>query len=124
MGKAFEKQIKKIKDQEEKQIKTIQDQGQVKTTKKYSYDDKDTPFILKQKKIFNELVDERLEKISDLDGRVNSDDLIYRYRDNTADSKFDEFDNTLDIINKIRDGKTDLADVKTNQKKLNLFLER
>ena len=116
--------LKKIKDQEEKQIKTIQDQGQVKTTKKYSYDDEDTPFILKQKKIFNELVDERLEKISDLDERVNSDDLIYRYRGNTADSKFDEFDNTLDIINKTRDGKTDLADVKTNKKKLNLFLER
>ena len=31
LGKAFEKQIKTIKDQGEKQIKAIQDQGQVKT---------------------------------------------------------------------------------------------
>ena len=61
MGKAFEKQIK-----------TIQDQGQVKTIKKYSYDSEDTPFISKQKEIFNGLVDERLEKITDLDERVNS----------------------------------------------------
>ena len=43
LGKAFEKQIKTIKDQGEKQIKAIQ--GQVKTIKKYSYDDKHTPFI-------------------------------------------------------------------------------
>ena len=57
LGKAFEKQIKTIEDQGEKQIKTIQDQGQVKTIKKYAYDDEDTPFISKQKEIFNELVD-------------------------------------------------------------------
>ena len=75
MGKAFEKQIKTIEDQREKQIKTIQDQGQVKTIKKYTYNNEDTPLIPKQKEIFNELVDERLEKIVGLDKKVNSDDL-------------------------------------------------
>ena len=78
LGKAFEKQIKTIEDQGEKQIKAIQDQGQVKAIKKYGYDAEDTPFISKQKEIFNELVDERLEKITNLDKKVNSDDLIYR----------------------------------------------
>ena len=48
-------------------MKAIQDQGQVKAIKKYDYDSKDTPFISKQKEIFNELVDERREKITDLD---------------------------------------------------------
>ena len=67
LGKAFEKQIKTIEDQGEKQIKAIQDQGQVKTIKKYAYDAEDTPLISKQKEIFNELVDERFEKIVDLD---------------------------------------------------------
>ena len=67
LGKAFGKQIKTIEDQGEKQIKVIQGQGQVKAIKKYDYDDEDTPFISKQKEIFNELVDERLEKITDLD---------------------------------------------------------
>ena len=122
LGKAFEKQIKTIEDQGEKQIKAIQDQGQVKTIKKYDYDAEDTPFISKQKEIFNELVDERLEKITDLDERVNSDDLIYRYKRNTADTKLDKFDNALDIINKIRDGKTDLAHVKNNQQKFKSYL--
>ena len=104
LGKAFEKQIKTIEDQGEKQIKAIQDQGQVKTIKKYAYDSEDTPFISKQKEIFNELADERLEKITDLDKKVNSDNLIYRYKGRTADAKFDKFDNALDIIDKIRNG--------------------
>ena len=66
LGEAFEKQIKTIEDQRQKQIKAIQDQG-VKTIKKCTYEAEDTPLILKQKKIFNELVDEGLEKIADLD---------------------------------------------------------
>ena len=61
LGKAFEKQIK-----------TIQNQGQVKTIK-YIYVNEDTPLISKQ--IFNELVDERLEEITDLDEKINSDNL-------------------------------------------------
>ena len=122
LGKAFEKQIKTIKDQGEKQIKAIQDQGQVKTIKKYAYDAEDTPFISKQKEIFNELVDERLEKITDLDKKVNSDDLIYRYKGNTPDLNFDEFDNALALIDKIRDGKISLTDVKNNQEKFKSYL--
>ena len=122
MGKAFEKQIKIIEDQEEKQIKAFQGQG--KTIKKFAYDVEDTPFISKQKEIFKELVDERREKIIDLVKKVNSDDLIYRYRGNTADEKFDEFDNALNIKNKIQNGDIRLADVKNNKKKLSLILEK
>ena len=122
MGKAFEKQIKTIEDQGEKQIKAFQGQG--KTIKKYAYDAEDTPFISKQKEIFNKFVDERREKIIDLDKKVNSDDLIYRYWCNTADVKFDEFDNALNIINKIQNGDIRLSDVKNNKKKLSLIFEK
>ena len=55
--------------------KLKQDQGQVKSIKKYGYDDEDTPFISKRKEIFNELVDERREKITDLDKKVNSNSI-------------------------------------------------
>ena len=121
LGKAFEKQIKTSEDQGEKQIKAIQGQGQVKATKKYPYDAEDTPFISKQKEIFNELVDERREKITDLDKKVNSDDLIYRYKGNTADAKFDKFDNALNIINKIQNVEISLADVENKQEKLKSY---
>ena len=66
-------------------------------------------------------MDERLEKITDLDKKVNSDDLIYRYRGNAADVKFDEFDNALNFINKIQNGEIRLADVKNNQEKFKLI---
>ena len=49
LGKAFEKQIKTIEDQGEKQTKAIQNQEQVKTIKKYTYDDEDSPLFSKQK---------------------------------------------------------------------------
>ena len=122
-GKTFLKQIKTIEDQREKQIKAIQDQGQLKTIKKYAYDAEDTPFLSKQKEIFNELVDKRCEKIIDLDKKkVNSEDLIYRYRSNTAAVKFNEFDNAFNIINKIQNGEIRLADVKSNQEKFKSYL--
>ena len=65
LGKAVEKQIKTIEDQGNKQIKAIQDKGKIKTIQKYAYDTEDTPLISKQKEMFNELVDERLKKITD-----------------------------------------------------------
>ena len=119
LGKAFDKQIKKIKDQGKKQVdalNNLKSDNKI-TIKKYTYDPNDTPFISKQKEIFNKLVDERLEKITDLDKKVNSDDLIYRYKGKLADTKFDEFDNGLVFINKIRDGKKDLAEIKNDQQK-------
>ena len=67
--------------------------------------------------MFNKLVDKRIEKITDLDEKVSNDDLTYRYKGKFADRKFDEFDNALGIINKIRYGKGVLADVKKNQQK-------
>ena len=67
-------------------------------------------------------MDERLEKITDLDKKVNSDDLIYRYKGNTADVKFDKFDNALNIINKIQNAEISLADVKNNQEKFKSYL--
>ena len=90
--------------------------------KKHSYDSEDTSFISKQKEIFNKLVDERLEKITDLNEKVNSDDLIYRYKGKTADAKFDEFDNAINIASKVQDSKIDLADVKNNQQKFKSYL--
>ena len=77
--------------------------------------------ITKQKEIFNELVDERLEKIISLDKKVNSDDLIYRYKGHTPDLKLDEFDNALAIIDKTRNGKISLTDVKIIKRNLNLI---
>ena len=54
--------------------------------------------------------------------KVNRDDLIHRYKSKLADTKFKEFENALDIINKIQDGKKDLAEVKNNEQDFKLYL--
>ena len=118
LGKTFEKQIKTIEDLEEKQIKAIDGQGQIKRIKKYAYDADDAPLISKQKEIFHELEDEMFEKITDLNNKVDSS----RYKGNTPEINFDEFDNAFDIIDKIRDGKIDLSNVKNNKEKFKSYL--
>ena len=89
--------------------KAIKGQRQVKTIKKYTYNDLDSPLILKQKKILNELVDERLEEITELDKNVILNNLIYRYKGPTADIKFDKFDNVLNLLDKVKEGEISLA---------------
>ena len=45
------------------------------------------------------------------------DDLIYRYKGNTTDAKFDAFDNAFILLDKIRDSKISLADGRNDQVK-------
>ena len=71
LGKAFDKQIKTIKDQGEKQVEALNnlkpDNNNETSIKKYKYYNKDSPRMSKQKEIFNKLVDERIEKIANLE---------------------------------------------------------
>ena len=71
--------------------------------------------ISKQKEIFNKLVDERLDEITELDEKFNTDNLIYKYKGHTADLKFNKFDNSHSLIDKIKKGEISLADTKNNQ---------
>ena len=115
LGKAFEKHTKTITDQREKQIKAIQNQGQVKTIKDYAYNNKDSPWISKEKEIFSKLADERLEEITELDKKVSPDHLIYRHKGPTADVIFNEFDNVLNLLDKTREGEISLAGAKNDR---------
>ena len=69
LGKAFEKQTNKIEkqkkaieDQGEKQIKAIQYKGLIKSIKNFASNIDDSPIVLKEKKIYNKVIDEVLEK--------------------------------------------------------------
>ena len=57
--------------------------------------------ISKQKEIFNKLADKRLRKISELNKKVNLDELVYRYKGRSPDELFDKFHNALDLIDKM-----------------------
>ena len=123
LGKAFEKQIKTIEYQGEKQIKAIQNQESIKTIKKYDdYDDEDSSLISKQKEIFHELVDKRIKETTELSEKVNHNDLIYKYKGNTASVNFDQFDNAFSLLDKIRNGKISLTNAKSDQEKFRSYL--
>ena len=53
-----------------------------------------------------------------MDEKVNGDDLIYIYKGRTANANFDEFNNALNIINKIQNGEIELADVKKESREI------
>ena len=73
----------------------------------------------KQKEIFNKLADERLEEITNLDKKVNPKDLKNKYKGPTADAKFNEFDNAINLLDKIREDEIRLADTKNGQEEFN-----
>ena len=118
LGKAFKKQTKTIKDQGEKQVKTIQDKRPIKSIKKFAYNISDSPIVLKEKEIYNKFTEESFDKINDLDKKVDTNNLVFKYKGNTADEDFSKFDSALDVINKIRDGEISLNEANEEQAKL------
>ena len=74
--------------------------------------------VLKEKEIHNKLTEESSEKINNLDKKVGTYKLVFKYKGNTSDKDFSKFDNALDLINKIRDGEISLNEAKDNHTKL------
>ena len=104
-GQAFEKETKTIKDQIRKQIEALYNQGQVKTIRKYTFNDKNSWLILKLKDIFKKFANERLEQMNGLENKADPDNIIYRYEGPTVDIKFNKLDNVLNFLDKISEGK-------------------
>ena len=71
--------------------------------------------ILEQKQIFHKLADERLEEITELDKKVNADNLIYKYKGPTTNAKFNELDIAFNLIRKMKEGGIILADAKNDK---------
>ena len=92
LGKAFEKQTKTIEDQGKKQIKAIEDdekqlvESNELIKKDFNTDRESIPFD-EQKQIFNELGEERSSEFKDLENRTNPDNLIYKYKNESASRK-------------------------------------
>ena len=73
--------------------------------------------ISKQKGIFNKLTKEKFNEITELDNKVDTGNLIWRYKGETTDEKFDEFDNAFSLLDKIRDGIMSIPGAKIDQRK-------
>ena len=53
--------------------------------------------------------------MTELDEKVNRNDLIYRCKGKTTDENFNTNNNTLDLINKIKNGEIKLVEAKNDQ---------
>ena len=74
LGNAFEKPLKTIEDQGEKQVKAIQD-----NRKQLISDDdyKNKLLISKEREIFKDIYNKRLDKIEELNNKIDYDNLKY-----------------------------------------------
>ena len=78
LGKAFEKQIKTIENQGKKQVKAIQDNKQLVNININKDDDYKNKLLLsKEREIFKDTYNKRLDKIEELNNKIDYDNLEY-----------------------------------------------
>ena len=113
LGKAFEKQIKTIEDQGKKQVKAIQDKQLVNINKDVDY--KDKLLLSKERGVFKDIYNKRLDKIEELNNKIDYDNLQYVAVNSGKRYNFTELKDPLTFLNEIKKGKMSLEEVKNIQ---------
>ena len=118
LGKAFEKQTKTIEDQGEKQIKAIQDNNKLQLTNNYDY--KDKLLISRETKIFKDIYNKRLDKIEELNNKIDYDNLKYFVEKSGAkkdsiEYNFNKIEDPITFLNDIKKGKISIQEAKGKQ---------
>ena len=67
------------------------------------------------KKIFEELVKEKFDEIKELSNEINQNELIYCFKGNTVRRRFDDFNNGIELFEKVKSGKIKLKEAKKLQ---------
>ena len=114
LGKAFEKQIKTIKDQVEKQVKAIQDNKQLVNINKDDYQDK--LLHSKEREIFKDIYNKRLDKIVEMNNQIDYDDLDYVVLKSNMEYNFSMEKDPISFLNAIKEGEISLEEAKNRQK--------
>ena len=100
LGKAFEKQTKTIKDQGKKQVKAIQDNKQLVNINKDD-DYKDKLLLSKEREIFKDIYNKRLDKIEELNNKIDYDDLNYVILNENMEYNFSIEKDPISLLNDI-----------------------
>ena len=122
LGKAFEKQTKTTEDQGKQRVKAIQDNKQLININKNDDDDdyKDKLLLSKERKIFKDIYNKRLDKIEELDNKIDYNDLKYVAINNGKTYQFSGMKDPLTFLNGIKKGIISLEEAKHNQQ---IFLD-
>ena len=117
LGKAFEKQIKTIEGQGKKQVKAIQEKQIVNINNKDNYKDnyKDKILLLKEREIFKDIYNKRLDKIEELNNKIDYDNLEYAVYSRKELIDFSELKSPLTLLDKIKKGQMTLEEAKNDQ---------
>ena len=113
LGKAFKKQVKTIEEQREKQIKAIQD-NKVQSVNRYDY--KKELLLTKERQIFRDIYNRRIDEIEDINEKVNYRDLKYTVISSGEEFEFDVSEDPLIFLNDIKKGKISLQKAENMQK--------
>ena len=121
LGKAFKKQVKTIKEQGEKQIKAIQD-NKVQSVNRYDY--KKELLLTKEREIFRDIYNRRIDEIEDINEKNNYRDLKYTVISSGEEFEFDESEDPLIFLNDIKKGKISLQEAENMQKEYKKYLNK
>ena len=111
LGKALEKQIKNIEDQGKKQGKAIQDNKQLVNKDYY----KDKLLLSREREIFKVIYNKRLDKIEELNNKIDYNNLKYVAVNNRTSYNFSELEDPLTFLNEIKKGEMSLEEAKATQ---------
>ena len=119
LGKAIEKQRKTIEDQEEKQVKANQDKQIVNINKD---DYKDKLLLSKEREIFKDIFNKRLDKMEEMNNEIDYDDLDYVVLSSDMEYKFSVEKDPISLLNAIKKGEMPLEEAKNRQKDYLIYL--
>ena len=122
MGKAFEKLTKAIKDQGEKQIEAIQNDK--KPLANINDDYRNKLLLSKERSIFKNICNERLDKREELNKKVGYNNLRYAVISTGEEFEFDKSEDPLVFLNDINKGKISLEETKNLQKDYSEYLKK
>ena len=113
LGKAFQKQIKTIKDQGKKQVHALESLK----TKAITYDDDE--FLEQKKERYDKLFDEKIDEIQELSKEIDYKNLNYNFATKASGStNFTKFKGPFSLFKEIRDGDISLEMAEEDQKKI------
>ena len=119
LGKVFEKQRKNIEDQGNKQVKTIQD-NQLVNIKNYDYENK--LLFSKEREIFKDIYNKKLDKIEEMNNKIDYDDIEYVVLSSNMAYNFSVEKYPISLLNDIKSGKTTLKEAKDAQESSRYYL--
>ena len=122
LGKAFEKQTKTIEDHGEKQIKAIQDNE--KQLANINEDCRNKLLLSKEREIFKNIYNKRLDKIEGLNKKIDYDNLQYIVKSTGEEFEFDKSEDPLKFLNDIETGKISPEEAKNLQNDYEEYLNK